>query len=238
MLPASPSQADKGKPVERRGRKTTGPRFCCKAGTRTAGLPLCKCTYLQDVLLAELSLSVDYVQVLESFGRMLMGKLAKQLLACAACMLLATGVAGSTAFIGDRAPDFVLPSLQTGNLRLSEYRSEVVVVSFWSSRCGRCRKAMPFFESLYQQHRNSGLHVIAIAVDGDVAIARQLVAEFKIDFPMLLDQQHRVSRLYDLNQMPMTLVIDRDGNVVFIDKGFRGNSGERIAAEVAGLMAE
>ncbi len=208
---------------------------------REPGQRGCRCASalnLQDVLLAELNLTVDYVQVLEIFGPMLMGKPAKQLLACAACMLLATGVAGSTAFIGDRAPDFVLPSLQTGNLRLSEYRSEVVVLSFWSSRCGRCRKAMPFYESLYQQHRNSGLQVIAIAVDGDAAIARQLVAEFKLDFPMLLDQQHRVSRLYDLNQMPMTLVIDREGNVVFIDKGFRGNSGERIAAEVAGLMAE
>jgi len=154
------------------------------------------------------------------------------------CLLLMTGAVSSADITGEPAPDFVLPSLQGSNLRLSEYRSEVVVVGFWSSWCRRCRQAMPLYESLRARYKDEGLNVLTIAVDGDQDEARKMAADYGLKFPMLLDREHEVSRLYDLGRLPMTLVIDREGNVIFIDEGFRDQGGALIAAKVAGLMAE
>ena len=167
-----------------------------------------------------------------------MNSLCKKLSAISVCLLLMAGPAGSSEFTGEPAPDFVLPTLHGANLRLSEYRSEVVVVGFWSSWCRRCRQAMPLYESLRSRYEAEGLNVLSVAVDGDADEARKMAADYDLKFPMLLDRKNEVSRLYDLGRLPMTLVIDREGNVVFVDEGFRDQGSALIAAQVARLMAE
>jgi peroxiredoxin len=162
----------------------------------------------------------------------------KKYLIIFAGLLLTINVASSASVIGEAAPDFALPSLHDGNLRLSEYRSEVVVLAFWASWCARCNQAMPLYKSLYSQYQASGLQVLTVAIDGEPDIAKQLVEDFGLEFPILLDRDHQVSRMYELGKMPMTVVIDREGRVVFIDSGFRGDSVKRIATEVSGLMEE
>jgi peroxiredoxin len=159
-------------------------------------------------------------------------------LAILAGLLLAVNVASSASLIGAPAPDFALPSLQQGNLRLSEYRSQVVVLTFWASWCTRCNQALPLYKSLYRQYQAAGLNVFSVAIDGEADVAEKLVKDFGLEFPVLLDRDHQVSRLYDLGKMPVTVVIDREGEVVFIDSGFRGDSIKRIAAEVSELMEE
>jgi thiol-disulfide isomerase/thioredoxin len=57
-------------------------------------------------------------------------------------MFSSMGIAASSAVVGQPAPDFVLRSTDGSNLRLSEYRSEVVVLSFWAPWCGKCRDSM------------------------------------------------------------------------------------------------
>ena len=167
-----------------------------------------------------------------------MSKFTKNCLTIFAGLMLVVNVASSASFIGEPAPDFALPSLKEGNLRLSEYRSQVVVLTFWASWCSRCSQAMPLYKSLYRQYQASGLNVLAVAIDGEAGDAEELVKDYGLEFPMLLDRDHEVSKLYDLGKMPVTVVIDREGEVVFIDSGFRGDSVKRIAAEVSGLMEE
>jgi peroxiredoxin len=167
-----------------------------------------------------------------------MSKYTKKFLTVFAGLLLVVNAASSASFIGETAPDFVLPSLNEGNLRLSEYRSQVVVLTFWASWCARCSQAMPLYKSLYRQHQASGLSVLAVAIDGEADVAEKLARDYGIEFPILLDRDHEVSRMYDLGKMPMTVVIDREGEVVFIDSGFRDDSVKRISAEVSGLMEE
>jgi peroxiredoxin len=162
----------------------------------------------------------------------------KKYLIIFAGLLLTINIASSASVIGEAAPDFALPSLHDGNLRLSEYRSEVVVLAFWASWCARCNQAMPLYKSLYRQYQTSGLQVLTVAIDGEPDVAEQLVEDFSLEFPILLDKDHQVSRMYELGKMPMTVVIDREGRVVFIDSGFRGDSVKRIATEVSGLMEE
>jgi peroxiredoxin len=165
-------------------------------------------------------------------------KTASKVMAVLACTAILSGTALSSIDVGTPAPDFALRSLAGKNLRLSEYRSEVVVINFWSSWCRKCRQAMPVLDELYKQHGNDGLNVFAVGVEGLFDKSSDIASELKLGFPVLIDERQQVSRLYDLNKLPLTLVIDRSGNVRYTHEGFGGDSGAAIAAEVAELLAE
>lgn len=149
-------------------------------------------------------------------------------------------IAGATPLIiGAPAPDFALPSLQGKNLRLSEYRSDVVVLNFWAGWCNRCVDAMPVLNSIYQAHQADGLQVLAVGVDFNHPKAADFVTDPAITFPILKDgAKHHVSKAYELGTLPLTLVIDRAGNVRFVHEGFDADIGAEITAQVAKLLAE
>lgn len=140
--------------------------------------------------------------------------------------------------IGDEAPDFALHSLDHGNVRISEFRGEVVVLNFWSDWCGKCSRLMPALKTLHNDHADAELQVIAVDVDGAVDSARQLSADHALEFPVLLDTNQRVSRDYDLKRLPVTLLIDREGTIRFMQQGSGEEAEKTLAAEVALLLAE
>ena len=76
-------------------------------------------------------------------------------------------VAAAALQVDEMAPDFVLRSLDDGNLRLSEFRSEVVVLNFWSVWCSNCRDAASALEEFYQQYESAGLQVLSVGVTGN-----------------------------------------------------------------------
>jgi peroxiredoxin len=140
---------------------------------------------------------------------------------------------------GEAAPDFALRSLDGKNLRLSEFRSEVVVLNFWAPWCNKCRKSSSALNDLYQIHKDAGLHVLSIDVGANAADARDYAAELNLTYPVLPDnQQSEVSKAYDPGRLPLTLLIDRAGNIRFIHAGSESVSNQLIAAEVAALLAE
>lgn len=111
------------------------------------------------------------------------------------------------------APDFALRSLDRGNQRLSEYRGDVVVLGFWASWCGDCRRRLPELNSLYERHRGQGLVMLGINLDRDPQRARDFARVLGLDFPVLLDADGVVGRLYEVEDVPRIVVIDRDGAV-------------------------
>ena len=142
----------------------------------------------------------------------------------------------SNGLVGKPAPDFALKSVAGPNLRLSEYRSDVVVLNFWSNWCGKCINAVNALEELNRQHRSSGLRVFTIDVDG--RNGAQLAKEVDPGYPVLLDIKSRVSKAYDLSRLPITVVIDREGTVRFVQKGFKGTAEQQLQAEVLALLDE
>lgn len=140
--------------------------------------------------------------------------------------------------IGNDAPDFALRSLEHGNIRISEYRGEVVVLNFWSDWCGKCSRLLPALKTLHNNHASDELRVVTVDVDGAVESARQLAADYALDFPVLLDTKQRISREYDLNRLPVTLLLDREGTVRFVQQGAGEEAEELLATEVALLLVE
>ena len=119
------------------------------------------------------------------------------------------------------APDFTLTSIDGPNLRLQEQRGQVVMINFWATWCGPCRVEMPHLARLYEKYRGSGFTVLAVNIDEDPHKAASLAKQLGMRFPVLLDRDKKVSRLYDLSTMPSTILVDRDGRVRYVHRGYR-----------------
>jgi peroxiredoxin len=119
------------------------------------------------------------------------------------------------------APDFTLRSMDGQNLRLGEQRGRVVMVNFWATWCGPCRVEMPHLNRLYEKYRSAGFVLFGVNVDEDVRNAVALAQKMGLKFPVLADAEKRVSKQYDVTAMPSTVLIDRDGRVRHVHRGYR-----------------
>ena len=107
------------------------------------------------------------------------------------------------------------------NLRLQEQRGKVVLLNFWATWCAPCREEMPHLNRLYEKYRAAGFVLLGVNVDDDPANALGVAGTFGVKFPMLLDTDKQVSKLYDLATMPSTVLIDRDGKVRYLHRGYK-----------------
>jgi peroxiredoxin len=137
-------------------------------------------------------------------------------------LLAATGAALPAAADdgGYPAPDFTLEGADGENLRLAELRGDVVLVNFFASWCGPCRQEMPALDALHQRYEALGFKVLGVNVDEDRDAALALLDDVEVSFPVVFDPTSAVSRTYDVAGMPSTFVVDRDGVVSYVHKGY------------------
>lgn len=136
------------------------------------------------------------------------------------------------------APDFTLKSKENGNIRLSEQRGNIVMVNFWASWCGPCREELPKMEELYQEYQDMGFEILAVNVDDEESKADVLLNDIEVTFPVLYDTAGNVSQLYDVNAMPTTVIIDRDGNQRLLHLGYRAGDEKKYEKAIKLLMRE
>jgi len=151
--------------------------------------------------------------------------------------LAATSLA-SAGLEGQAAPDFALKSSTGENLRLSEYRGDVVMINFWASWCGPCRQEMPLLDELYARYERVGFDLLGVNIDDDSRRAMQMIKELGVTFPVLFDAQKDVSRLYEVEAMPVTVLVDRDGNIRHVHKGYKPGYEDKYLDEIRALLRE
>ena len=161
-----------------------------------------------------------------------------QRLLVATALLAVTAIAPAAPATGSAAPDFTLKSDSGRNLKLSELRGEVVMINFWATWCAPCREEMPLLNQLYEQYRKVGFTLLAINVDDDPAKARVMARKLGVSFPVLFDTDKRVSKLYDVAAMPSTLLIDRDGRVRYVHRGYVAGVEHKYQTQVRELLAQ
>ena len=136
------------------------------------------------------------------------------------------------------APDFTLRAVDGPNVRLQEQRGRVVLVNFWATWCGPCRKEMPHLSRLYDKYRASGFVLLGVNVDEDTRNAAAVAAKLGVKFPVLLDTDKKASQLYDLNAMPSTVLIDRDGRVRYVHRGYVDGYEDTYDQQIRALLKE
>ena len=151
-------------------------------------------------------------------------------------LVLATAAGAVTQ--SDPAPDFTLKSLEGSNLRLEEYRGQVVLINFWATWCGPCRQEMPILDRLHQRYEDTGFAVLGVNVEGAAGPAQNLVDQTGVSFPVLIDEGQKVSEAYHLEAMPSTYVVDRDGNVRYVHRGYKPGDEDKYVEVVKALIRE
>ncbi len=114
---------------------------------------------------------------------------------------------------GFLAPDFSLEQLGGGEITLSSLRGQVVILNIWASWCPPCRAEMPALQRVYESNRGRGLYVLGIhtTFQDREGAANEFAMQHDISFPILLDRAGSVSRMFQMQALPTTFFIDREG---------------------------
>jgi peroxiredoxin len=159
----------------------------------------------------------------------------------AALALAAVGAAAAQqpyVLDGQPAPDFTLHAASGPNVRLSEHRGKVVVLSFWSSGCGSCRLQLQALGRSAGTYASAGLVLYGVSVDDRPLEAQKYAHDATVGFPLLLDADKSVARAYQVDMLPMTVLIDRNGVVRYALRDFRSGSNELYLQRLRALLNE
>jgi peroxiredoxin len=154
-------------------------------------------------------------------------------------LLAGAALAGPAAsLVGEDAPDFVLKGLDGRNLRLSEYRGQVVLVNFWARWDGDSRKEMPALERLNAICARAGVAVLGVSVDDDLQRGAEFAKSMGVSYPILFSTNGKVGRDYRIQKMPLTILVDRAGVVRYSSVGYQGGDETAYLEQIRKLLRE
>ena len=162
----------------------------------------------------------------------------KNFLVAIAFSVFAASSLASSGLTGQPAPDFALKSSSGDNLRLSEHRGDVVMVNFWATWCGPCRQEMPLLDELYSRYQRVGFSLLGVNIDDNSSKAMNMISELGVSFPVLFDNRKEVSKLYNVDAMPVTVIIDREGTVRYVHQGYKPGYEEMYLDQIRSLLRE
>lgn len=152
-------------------------------------------------------------------------------------LLLVTSLIGVNAN-ADPAPDFTLKSSSGDNVRLAEQRGQVVMLNFWASWCGPCRKEMPLLDEISKRYSAAGFVLYGVNVEEDNTDAKKLIKELGVTFPILYDTESKASSLYNVDAMPTTVVIDKKGVIRYVNRGYKAGDESKYRDQIRELIKE
>ncbi len=159
------------------------------------------------------------------------------------CALLSTALAGASiaaapTLLGKDAPDFVLKAMDGKNLRMSEFRGQVVLVNFWARWAGDSRQEMQALDRINTTYSRAGLVVLGVSVDEDLVRAREFAGAMKVSYPLMFDTGSDIGRDYLLQKMPMTVLVDRAGVIRYTNVGFKRGDERAYLDQIRALLRE
>lgn len=121
--------------------------------------------------------------------------------------------------VGEKFTDFEMADVKGEVKKLSDYvgQGKYVLVDFWASWCGPCRREMPNLVSLYKQYKSKGFEIVGVSLDNDKAAWEKGIKELNITWPQLSDLkgwQNEGAALYGVNSIPHVLLIDKEGTII------------------------
>lgn len=113
-----------------------------------------------------------------------------------------------------KAPPLSLTDLRGRVVRLSDYRGKIVLVNFWATWCPPCRAEVPDLVRWQREYKGRGLQVLGVTYPPtDRAEVRQFVRRFRVNYPVLLGTRETKALFIEGETLPVTIVLDREGNV-------------------------
>ena len=138
----------------------------------------------------------------------------RSFLALIALTLAGCGSDTSTLHIGDPMHRFSAETLSGATMELPDASAgKVLVLRFWASWCPFCGEEMRAIETIWKEHRDGGLLVVAVNAGQSAHQVERFLKDIAVSYPVLLDPGSKISRAYHVTGLPTTFVIDRQGRV-------------------------
>lgn len=135
---------------------------------------------------------------------------------------------------GTKAPDFKLSAPDGKSHSLKEKLStDLTLIAFFKINCPTCQFSLPFLEKLHKNYAGKGFTLWGISQNNQ-AETLQFAKEYKITFPLLLDQNnYQISYVYGITVVPTILLIDKNQEILFSSEGFAKEDLEKLSREIA-----
>jgi thiol-disulfide isomerase/thioredoxin len=141
--------------------------------------------------------------------------------------------------LGQPAPAFTLPLRgATTPLALDKLRGQVVMINFWASWCGPCREEFPLLDQMYKQYKSVGFTMLGVNVEPESKDAEGFIAKTPVTFPIVFDKDSAVSKLYRVEGMPSTVLIDRKGVLRWVHRGYKSGDENEYLNQIRALLRE
>ncbi len=153
-----------------------------------------------------------------------------------ACVLL-TG----TVHAAGKAPDFTLKRMNGGEFILKEeIKKGPVLLDFWATWCSPCKKALPKIELFHNTYADSGLQVVTISIDNPKSQSKikPFVKGQKYSFDVLFDPNMDVRKLFGGTEIPLTVLIDSEGEIVFKHLGYKPGDEKKVEEEILKVLSK
>lgn len=135
-------------------------------------------------------------------------------------LILSATLAAAQPGVGQQAYDISLPDAKGAIQKLSDHRGKVVLVDFWASWCGPCRKANPDLAVLYSKYRDKGFEIFGVSIDDEKKAWKKAIVADGIAWKQVNEKggwDAPVALKWKLEQIPASFLLDQEGKVVAID---------------------
>jgi len=139
---------------------------------------------------------------------------------------------------GDQVPKFSLTSADGKEVSISDFAGKVVYLDFWASWCPPCRVSLPWMNELQNKYSSDDFVVVTINLDSDSSKAKRIIDEQRLTYPVLLDVQGKIAKLFALPAMPTSFLIGRNGKISLVHSAFRNEDKESLETSISKLIKE
>ena len=158
-------------------------------------------------------------------------------LAAAALLAVAFAAPLRALELGDEAPAFSAPGLTGGTVSLASYRGKVVYLDFWASWCGPCAKSLPALDQLRREFAPGDFQIVAVNLDRNPAVAARFLKQRPVGYPSAIDPKGSLPGAFGVEAMPTSFLIDREGVVQYVHRGFRDTDVDPLRKQIQKLVA-